>query len=301
MKKLLLFTFVAFLLAVPANAKKPKLAHSAWFLFEKQDNLERQPNDSIDVSYKVVTKSSFPNLPRQSGLPPQPTIVMTIRNKSERTIYVDLQQSFVVINEEMYPLYIPTSDVTTTSNTSITGVNLGLVGVGSAGTTANTKIVHAERYVTIPGETKKNIEIPLTKWGVHFELNNVDGKLEFRPAGVGGHPNPKADYYMMEHHRLIQYFIYDGDVKDYEYEDNPLTLDMRVCYSFNDSMTPSYTNRSVYYTAHMVGVEHYDGLRGDFQGAIEKAKKIYPQLTDYINSPKNLYFYYWTPEYMPKK
>ena len=98
---------------------------------------------------------------------PQPTIVMTIQNKSERAIYVDLQQSFVVINEELYPLYIPISEVSTTSSTTLTGVNLGLVGVGSAETTSNAKITHAERYITVPGETKKTMETLRIKVFIH--------------------------------------------------------------------------------------------------------------------------------------
>ena len=193
MKKFILLVLAIFLLAVPANAKKQKLARSVWFLFEKQDNLEKQPNDSVVVSYKAVMKSIYPDDPKYVKFP-QPIIVMTIQNKSERAIYVDLQQSFAVINEELYPLYIPTSEVQTTSNTSTVGVNLGLVGIGSAGTTSNAKIIHAERSVIVPGETKKSIEIPLIKWEKSFVLNNVDGTIELRPAAYMAIKDPNIPW-----------------------------------------------------------------------------------------------------------
>ena len=299
MKKFILLVLAIFLLAVPVNAKKPKLARSVWFLFEKQDNLDKQPNDSVVVSYKTEIKGLAPNDPNRSAWNPQPTIIMTIHNKSERIIYVDLQKSFAVINEELYPLYVHTSEVQTTSNTSMVGVNLGLVGIGSAGTTSNAKITHAERYIIVPGETKKSIEIPLTKWEKSFVLNNVDGIIELRPAEYMAIKDPNIQWYI----RLLQYFINYGEVKNYDYDDNPLTLDMRVCYSFDDSMTPNYTNRSVYYAAHIVGSDYVTGGGGQYinELAIERALEIYPPLNDYLTSPKKLYFHLWTPHPIPKK
>jgi len=300
MKKVILFSLALCFLALPVNAKKPKLARSVWFLFEKVDNMEKQPNDSVVVSYKTVLGNIWPNNPDEESFWPQPHIIMTIQNNTERVIYADLQQSFIVINGELYPLYIPTSEVKTQSSTSITGVNFGLVGVGSAGTTANTKIVHAERYVIIPGETKKSIDIPLTKWETSFVLNNKDGKIKLEPAGGNGETNPNSKYYCAAYHKLIQYFVNVGDVKNYEYDDNPMTLDMRLCYSFNDNMTPNYTNRSVYYTAHIVGSDYRKGGKFGNKIAIERATEFYPPFNEYLTSPRKLYFHFWTPEFMPK-
>lgn len=301
MKKFILLVLAIFLLAVPANAKKPKLARSVWFLFEKQDNLEKQPNDNVVVSYKTVLGNIWPNNPDEESFWPQPHIIMTIQNKTEQAVFVDLQQSFIIINGELYPLYIPSSEVTTTSNTSITGVNLGLVGVGSAGTTSTAKITHAERFVQIPGETKKSIDIPLTKWGTSFALNNADGKIKLEPAGGNGETNPNSKYYCAAYHKLIQYFVNYEDVKNYVYDDNPLTLDMRLCYSFNDNMTPNFINRSVYYTAHIIGSDYRKGGKFGNKIAIERATEIYPPFNEYMTSSRKLYFHFWTPEYMPKK
>lgn len=301
MRKLLLLIFAAFLLVLPTNAKKPQLARSVWFLFEKQENMEKQPNDSVMVTYKTVMKSIYPNDQNYSTWYPQPVIVMTIQNKCERGIYVDLQQSFIVINEELYPLYIPTSEIQATSNTSMVGVNLGLVGVGSAGTTSTAKITHAERYITVPGETKKSVEVPLTKWEVSFHLNSVDAWLEIKPSGSNGVTDSHQRDYVATRHRFLQYFINYGEVKNYDYDDNPFTLDMRVCYSFNSNMTPNYTNRSVYYTAHLVGSDYVKGGRYLNDADIERAKEIYPPLNDYVNSSKSFYFHFWSPEIMPKK
>ena len=301
MKKLLLLVFATMLLAVPTNAKKPQLARSVWFLFEKQENMEKQPNDSVTVSYKIVSESIYRNDKKYPDFYPQPKIVITIRNKTERVVYVDLQQSFIIINEELYPLYLPTSEVQSQSSTSITGVNLGLVGVGSAGTTSTAKITHAERFIQIPGETKKSIDIRLTKWEKSFALNNVDGQFEYKPAGWNGEKNPNSIAYSFECHDLIQYFVNVGEAKTYEFDDNPLTLDMRICYSFNDNMTPNFVNRSVYYTKYAVGTERSKGGLLDVPHERESAIKTCPVVNDYLNSPNKLYFRIWTPYTMPKK
>ena len=298
MKKLLLFTLVAFLLAVPANAKKPQLARSVWFLFEKVDNMEKQPNDSVVVSYKTKTGKNMPNN-SQLVSDPKPIVIMTVQNKTERAVYVDLQQSFIIINGELYPLYIPISEVQTTSNTSITGVNFGLVGLGSASTTSNATITHAERYIIIPGETKKTMEIPLSKWEASFHLNNVDAWFQFK-SGNGVTDINRSDY-VSSNHELFQYFINYGEVRNYDYDDNPLTLDMRICYSFNDSMTPNFTSRSVFYTSHIVGSDYLKGFNVDDNLAKERALKIYPPLNDYLNSSNSFYFHIWTSVFLKHK
>ena len=76
---------------------------------------------------------------------------------------------------------------------------------------------------------------------------------------------------------------------------------MRLCYSFSENLTPNYTNRSVYYTAHVIGSDYLKGGQYRNDAAIERAKEIYPPLNDYLNSSKKLYFQIWTPEIMPKK
>ena len=300
MKKLIILFIPLFLLCGFTHAKNPQLARSVWFLFEQQENATRQPNDSVVVSYKTVSKYLYPNDPAYEKWP-RPYIIVNIQNQTERVVYVDLQKSFFVINEELYPLYIASSEVQTKSNTSMVGVNLGLIGVGSAGTTANTKIIHAERFITVPGETKKSIEIPLTKWNVPFNLNNVDAKLELKPGGQNEITDPQHREFIPPYLSIIQYFINSGEVKNYEKDDSPMTLDLRLCYSFEENMTPNYTNRLVYYTKYIIGADYRKGGRFDNKAATERALETFPSLNDYLTSSKKLYFQIWSPEFMPKK
>ena len=89
MKKVILFCLALCLLAVPVNAKKPKLSNCLWFVMEKQENLNKQPIDSVCCNYTINNGTAFSYTP---------TIIITIINKSERTIYIDKQNSFVIPN-----------------------------------------------------------------------------------------------------------------------------------------------------------------------------------------------------------
>lgn len=291
MKRIFLLIFPLLLVCGNAEAaKKPQLARSLWFLLEKQDKLDKQPNDSVIVTYKVVHGHAYPKLSGYDSWP-IPTIVMTIKNNSERTIYVDLQKSFAVINQETYPLYVSSSEVQTSSNTSITGVNLGIVGVGSAGTTSNTKIVHAERFITVPGETKKSLDIPLSKWNTPLKLSEVPGEITFQ-AGESSDPNDRN--YTPPIPKINQSFINNGQVLHYDDDENPLTLDMRLCFSFSEDMSASLVNRAVYYTKHVIGTDFMSG--GDFRISVadKRAHELFPDLDSYNAAPKRIFFHIWT-------
>lgn len=102
MKRVILYSIALCMLALPLNAKKPKLAQDVFFLMERQINKEKQPNDSISINYKI----NYTNLNGKSdGVRFQPHLVITINNNTERTIFIDLQNSFLVVNGESFPMF----------------------------------------------------------------------------------------------------------------------------------------------------------------------------------------------------
>lgn len=285
MKKLLLLVLAAFLLALPTNAKKPQPAQLVWFLMERQPNLEKQPNDSIVITYKITHGHRMPNR-KEKGMEmwyPQPHMVITVLNNSEREIFVDLQKSFIVANQELYPLFTNTTDVSTQGGTSITGVNLGLVGVGSASSDFNTKVTHEQRFINVPAETKKSLDIPLlTKWNASWQLNEANGKI-FIHQGTDLRQsswNYDPDYVIIENN-----FSPMNEVLNYEDSDNPLTLDMRICYSFNEDINPSFIAKSVYWTTHVIGTGNGNGF---VDKQLDLARKNFPNVDSYSGNKNKL-------------
>lgn len=271
MKKLLLLLCPLFLFCGYVNAKQPKLAESVWFLMERQTNMDKQPYDSVIVSYQITngTLNNY-NMPR-------PIITITIRNKSERTLYVDKQKSFIIPNEELLPLFTNSTKVSTQGSTTMGGVNLGVIGVGGASSDFNSTIVQEQRFLTIPAESKIVLEYVVVKyWGSPWKLNNNAGRIR-----TFSDPTEKAyDRYFII---LDQNFINKDEVLSYNDEETPLNLDFRICYSFSEDMKPSFINRAVYYTKHAIGSERNKTKQEDYI----LAKKLFPSLDSY-QSDKNV-------------
>ena len=285
MKKVILFSLALSLLALPLNAKKPQLAQLVWFLMERQSNLEKQPNDSITISYKITHGHRMPNRTEKSMEMwyPQPHLVITVLNNSERDIFIDLQKSFLVVNKELYPLFTNTTDVYTQGGTSITGVNLGLVGVGAASSDFNTKVTHEQRFLNVPAETKKSLDVPLlTKWNASWQLNEANGTIYIHQ----GYDSRQSSWnYDPDFVVINNGFSPIKEVLNYEDPDNPLTLDIRICYSYNEDMNPAYTAKSVYWTTHIIGTGNGNGY-ADKQ--LDLARKLFPNLDSYSSNKNKL-------------
>ena len=271
MKKVILFSLALLcMLVMPVNAKKPKLSNCLWFVMEKQENLNKQPIDSVCCNYTINNGTAFSYTP---------TIIITIINKSERTIYIDKQNSFVIPNGVTYTLYQNTTKVATQGNTSTTGVNLGLVGVGSSSSNYNTTITQEERFLIIPASSQKIIRVPFVEpWGTSWQLEGVKGHMAMLQENSRAYGAYSTIY-------IYQNFINEGELLSYEGENNPFSLDMRICYSFNENMTPNYVNKEVYYTKHIIGSVYQpkNPFSTKYEGDRDMALQVLPTLEKYEN------------------
>ena len=164
----------------------------------------------------------------------------------------------------------------------MTGVNLGLVGVGSANTEINSKQTYEQRIINVQGESKKSIEIPLvTKWGVPWRLENVNGEIAVQK---------RAD---VEYAGLYHDFVHMDEVLNYDASNTPLTFDIRMCYSFDEDMTNTFVGKSVFATTHIVGVT-CNNTNLTYANIIKITKKIFPDIEEYMNSDKKICFFIWS-------
>lgn len=275
MKKYILIVLAMFLLVVPTNAKKPQLSNSLWFVMEKQQDLCKQPNDSIICNIGLYNILKYYN----GQFIYIPYLLIIIRNESERTIYIDKQNSFIIPNGQSYPIYQNETRVTTQGNTSTTGVNLGLVGVGSASSDYNTKIIQEERFLIIPAGTKKDIKIPFVEpWGKPWSLQTSNGGY------IGLLPEVLRSSAIKDVPPVFVYqrFINEGELLSYEGENNPFCLDFRITYSFDESMKPNFVNKSVYYTKYVIGSSfNHNPFKKGYETDANMANQLLPELKEY--------------------
>jgi len=94
-------------------------------------------------------------------------IAITLKNKTNKPIYIDLANSYVLQNEQAKPYYVPTATTSSHGGSSGGSVNLGAVAsaigvggtagnlasginVGGSSTNVSTKTTYSQRVVSIP-------------------------------------------------------------------------------------------------------------------------------------------------------
>jgi hypothetical protein len=120
-----------------------------------------------------------------------PAVKVAIENKTDKTMYIDLGNTFFILGQESTAFYVPSSTTTSSTNSGGVGVNLGNVasalGVGgAAGTLAgginvgggksnqSASTVYAQRVIAIPPKSVKTLE-QVHKIGNGFPLICVGG------------------------------------------------------------------------------------------------------------------------------
>ena len=279
MKRVVLLLLPLLMLCGNVNAKKPKLANAVWFIMEPQADKGKQPNDSIVIGYRMKDQ----NISQM----PRPVIEITIQNNSERTIYVDKQKSFIIPNQQMFPLYTNTTQISSQGSTTMGGIGLGVVGIGGASSSYNTTMKQEERFLIIPGETKTVLEFMMVKfWGKEpWILNNDCGSIR----------TSRNDDYDGFFIFISQTFINKEEVQSYQGADTPLNLDFRICYSFNEDMSGSMINKTVFYTKTAIGSDSFCDLCNR-EKDYELAKKLFPSLDSYLKDSNKLVFSIWKVE-----
>lgn len=284
MKRLILLLLPLLFIGFNADAaKKPKWASLVWFLMDRQMEKEKQPNDSVVINCKFIHGHRCPNLSDDvyGMYYPQPHVVISILNNTERDIYVDLQKSSMIVNQERLPLFTNATDISTQGSTAMGGVNLGVIGVGSASSNFSSTVKQEQRYVVVPAETKTSLDFPFMKWDIHWTLRDAIGEFKIAPGSCS---NPQIKDYDPPFMYIKQKFVQEWEILTYEATDSPFTLDFRMCYSFNDDMSNSLTTKSVYYTKHAVG-----GSRN----ASPKELTKFPIIDSFQSSKNKMAFCLW--------
>ena len=201
-----------------------------------------------------------------------------------------MQKSFVVVAGDTYPLFTSQTNISTQGSTIAGGVGFGLIGMGSASTNVNSTVTQEQRVLIIPGESKKELDLPfVAKWGKSWKLNNGCGKI------ICMHYSNRPNFLLLK-----QNFINDGQLLTYNTSETPFNLDFRISYSFSEDMGNTITDKTVYYTAYAIGSKNRGCVLNnkDTEKDYQKAVGIFPQLTEFINNSDVLIVHIWDcPKY----
>ena len=182
-----------------------------------------------------------------------PTILITLKNVSDRTLFIDMGNSFITRNGNSEPLYVPSSTTTSSSKSGGAGVNLGAVadalGVGGVvgtlasgvnvggGTTSGTSTVtYSQRVIAIPPKSTKQLD--------YMSFFKIGETTAFFDA-------EKVDKY--SHLISSRKNIKRGESQQWGEDDSPVQLSFFFTYSFEENCKANQTVNIQLYLKEILG------------------------------------------------
>ncbi len=160
-----------FMITVPAGTR----AQVVFFYKELPEMTIINENVEIEAFVDMV-----------GGLVMNPVLNVKIKNKSDRTVYIDLGNTFISVNDESRSYYTPGSTSTTEGQSRGVGVNLGVisgalagVNVGSTTSSSQTTTTFSQRVVAVPPMATKSLEkqqlivAPIHQMGIYCDNNGL--------------------------------------------------------------------------------------------------------------------------------
>jgi hypothetical protein len=200
-----------------------------------------------------------------------PCISFSVSNKTNKTIYIDLGNTFIVRGGEAQPFFTPSATTTAQSTSSGVGVNLGAVagamGVGGAvgqlangvsvsgGSSSGTATVEfSQRIISVPAMSTKTLS------PTYFFTANSG----FRFITFSNYP-----YAQIPKMSILN--IKAGDVIHWNEDDSPMKFSFRLAYAFDEGFSTTYNTALNLYTSEVWGiarnanysgwtVRYYEGL-----------------------------------------
>ncbi len=196
-----------------------------------------------------------------------PYFVTELENHTDKTLYVDLGNSFVMRNQESSPYYVPSVTSSMSSSTGGGSVNLGAVtgamgiggavgtlasgvNVGGSSTSGEVTTTYAQRVVAIPPMSVYRLSpVLLAAKGQRMSDYVVCDKLSgfsgdcvdlFVSKSLPGIPELKI-----------------GDNLFFDEDDEVFNLSTFFTYYFSESMTESQKIKTDYYLKEILGVGRY--------------------------------------------
>lgn len=213
-------------------------------------------------------------------------IVISLKNKTNRTIFIDLANTFFIYNDNSMPYYIPSATSTTTGNFQSGSVNLGAVtnalgvngvlgtlanGINVAGgnSSHNTQVIYSQRIISIP---------PMSLFTL--EPQTINGRLSYEDEYISIWKDYHTKYLVDKGYVLTKKddYVYNfnrGDVIDIpNLSDERKIMGIYLTYGFDEAFSLTKTMDISFYLRQIIGCQ-YKSI----------SRKINPNEIDYSTCP----------------
>ena len=209
-------------------------------------------------------------------------IVIILKNKTDKTIYIDLANSYFLRNNNAFPYYVPTATSTTHGGTSGGSVNLGAalgafgvggnigtlangVNIGGSNTTVNTRTTYSQRIVSIPPNSSLEMNPMEIGQGMTWvTARRFEYKADIEKAYIPYYKQQNK-FKETEYWGGVKAYLPTKDFKRGETINIPPLDDINplsafVTYSFDELMSTTQSMRIDFYLRQLLGVGT-DGLK----------------------------------------
>lgn len=288
--------------------KRDKRANSLRCCFYAKDDAQFA-NEEIEVRYEM-----FPSVWRKKTYVieqdeyykangTQRAIAVSVKNKTNNTIFIDLGNTFFIRGEEAAPYYVPSAMSTTEAGSTGTSVNLGSVAgafgvggtigslasgvnVGGSKSNASTTVTYSQRVISVPPMSTKQLSMQY--------LFLHENKNQFKGVTLSK--------LFPEQIRTICVDIVcnRGEKKTFTYETSPVKWGTYITYSTQENFS-TYSHLSArFYLGNAIGgyfpgVSRYDFNFKDFSGDIFRENIAGNAANEYVRG------FYFIAEYKAYK
>ena len=171
-----------------------------------------------------------------------PGIKLRVKNKSGKTLYLDLGNTFIMRKGVATAYYVPSSTSTSNSSSSGMGVNFGAVagavgvggalgtltsGMGGSSTSATVNTTYSQRVISVPPMSVKELDVQLM-------FPNVETYCD----GFGIQDYGNANFYRLPEFSFATNesgYYYNGETHNFSEETSPVKFGFFVSYSDEES------------------------------------------------------------------
>ncbi|MBP3788462.1 MAG: hypothetical protein J6I52_02450 [Prevotella sp.] len=261
----------------------------------RPDKDSRIADSNVELSFKSGKQMSV-NSVRTSNF------IVSVKNKTKNTIYLDLGNTFFIRGEQAEAYYIPTANSSTSGTSSGVGVNMGAVAgamgiggaagklasginVGRGSSQYNTTITYSQRVIAIPPMSSKELE---PKTIIPFGKNYPD-PTQFFGNSLNMKKRPRyGTGTALPHLQDIGTTINIGAVTDINEGQVPIKVGTFLTYSMTEDIKVSRTLQANFSVRRIIGVPELKLL-----GVPSEAANLKNLTSQQLNDP---YFLIWQAE-----
>lgn len=213
--------------------------HNGEITVSYQRGYDADSDHDKEIKYSDYTGNNFAD----------PVVIVKVQNNTDKMIYLDLSNCFVMCGEESYPFYVPEIKTVTNTNSSASASEYTQVKTEenkvkasdhtyvSGSTSTVTKVKEAQRYVSVaPKSTLALDPQPLCKEG-HGKQNQMYIKYNWLYMSPSVFPFTNTPY---------------GKILDIDEADSPFTFGSYIYYSFNADHSDAHSLHTELYLKYVM-------------------------------------------------